>query len=150
MMIKTKIKSNYFLLLFVVVAFLATQWTSTHIHLAAQHHHDDSHHQHALKTHAHNTPFFSDQHPNLHADTIDVSHGFSAQQAHANTVDLDFDTPLKKKSKQQTALDALTHSNASPPSSRLQASSIQITPIVAKRQYLDHSIIHPRAPPLQA
>jgi hypothetical protein len=50
-MIKTRLKQSFVFIL--ITAFLSLQWSSAHIHLAAQHEHDGGQHQHAATAHNH-------------------------------------------------------------------------------------------------
>ena len=68
-------KTFFFALL---IAFLAAQWSTAHIHLATNHVHDGSHHQHASQGHLHGPG-------SHHADAIDVSH----TTTHDSVVSLD-------------------------------------------------------------
>ncbi len=152
----TSIKSNYLLLVVLVVAFLSMQWTTSHVHLATQHHHDGNHHQHALTTHAHHSasPLFSVQPSNQHkqhADVIDVAyptaHNFSHQMHQSKTVELNTDYSLPKKGKQKPLFDALTSPKHTDTPYVQQTNPLIHSPVLAKINYLDHSTVNPRAPP---
>lgn len=72
-----KLLSNHRWLFVFIVAFIAMQWTTAHIHLAEHHDHDGSHHQHNLE--AHLDHFVDD-----HVDIFDLSH----QLGDANIIEL--------------------------------------------------------------
>lgn len=73
-MIKTRFKQS--LVFILITAFLSLQWSSAHIHLAAQHEHDGSHHQHSVTTHNHQAATLHDVIDSASADDISelVSH----------------------------------------------------------------------------
>ncbi|VAW49686.1 hypothetical protein MNBD_GAMMA03-2179 [hydrothermal vent metagenome] len=153
MMNITQIKSNHWLLLFFVTAFLTMQWTTTHIHLATHHQHNGNHHQHTLETHAHQLASFSAPKATQHADIIDVSPHFShqAHQAHqvdhANTIDLNVDYNVSKKVPQKTPSDVTRFSTTSLQPYLLYISTHHTLPPLAQHNYLEHSTDHARAPP---
>lgn len=60
-MIKTYLKQSFVFIL--ITVFLSLQWSSAHIHLAAQHEHDGGHHQHTVTAHNHQV--------STHHDVID-------------------------------------------------------------------------------
>ena len=68
------------ILIVLVAAFLAMQWSTAHIHLAENHHHDGSHHQHNIAVHSH-------QSISLYDDSIESSLLHDAHND--NAVDLD-------------------------------------------------------------
>lgn len=78
-MLKQRI--NAALLLFLLTAFLAVQWTPAHAHLTAHHDHRGERHQHDAAAHAHRTVA-------LHADAFDAAH---VQLDEAQVVALDHD-----------------------------------------------------------
>lgn len=98
----TKIYQIKALLLFIVTAFLALQWSTAHIHLAEHHHHDGSHHQHASQGHLHD-------YGSQHFDVIDASHADS----HQSIVELDHEctSPGWNKSKLDDHADVLVQTD---------------------------------------
>lgn len=58
-----------------ITAFLALQWSSTHIHLAAQHDHDGAEHRHEVLSHQH-------QGVSHHADALDVAENVDVGLGH--------------------------------------------------------------------
>ena len=147
MMNITQIKSNHWLLLFFVTAFLTMQWTTTHIHLATHHQHNGNHHQHTFETHTHQLASFSAPKANHNADTIDVSPHFSHQIDHANTIDLNVDYTLQKKAPQKTLSDVIPSLTTSLRPSLRYISTHHTLPPLAQHNYLAHSTDHARAPP---
>lgn len=132
----TKFRSNYALLFVLIIAFLATQWTISHIHLAEYHNHDGSHHQHQIETHSHN---LADQ----HATAIDFSH----QASHGNVIEFDNEYSLPKRKKLKNISTVLVASVLKPPMLSLPI-SVKIPVIInIKRSHRDSSIDNPRAPP---
>ena len=131
----TKFRPNPTLLLVIITAFLAMQWSTSHIHLATQHDHDGNHHQHYTETHSH---LLADH----HADNIDSSH----QTGNFNLVELDYEyfTPTVKKKTPTTViigpvLQQLTI---------FQRVSVKLPVILNTRlNHLSRSIVSPRAPP---
>ena len=124
------------LLLFLVTAFLAVQWTTTHIHLAEHHDHDGNHHQHNIQAHAHYAS-------NHHADTIDSAYGTGDY----NVVELDNDctsSVWKKTGDQQTVSISIAYQFLFAP----EFSGIQLPEQNSnKHSYITYSTTRLRAPP---
>lgn len=125
-------------LLAVVIAFLTTQWSSTHIHLGEHHDHDDSHHQHDNLAHAHQT----------------ISHNDSAiESAHLSgddsviTVELEHKCNTQIVKKIDDNIIGLTSADYYLSYSSQQTSTDFARLRIAKHRYLDYSTIHLRAPP---
>jgi len=118
-----------------ITAFLAMQWSATHIHLAEHHDHDGSQHQHSIEAHSH-------QPAGHHADSIDSPH----QSADLNIVELDHQyssSTGKNKTPHTSAITAFLW-----PPSFSQSVSIE-SPIIlnTKLSFFDRSTINLRAPP---
>ena len=61
------------------IAFLSMQWTTTHIHLAESHTHNNPHHQHSSEAHAHYSSHFSidarhdhNTSPSTHSSSLNI------------------------------------------------------------------------------
>lgn len=132
----TKIHQNKALFIFVITAFLAVQWSSAHIHLAAHHDHDGSHHQHVPQGHLHDLG-------SHHADAIDISHADS----HENIVELDHESTSPSWKKLDDHQDALA------PPHRHFVCQLRCTEISSSEDeplgssWLTYSNIRLRAPP---
>ena len=128
------------MLLLLVTAFLAIQWTAVHIHLADQHIHDKTFHQHQIETHAHNLTSKT-------VAAIDLSH----QASHTDVIDLDHDANLPKREKQRTPSSAIVIT----PVFALPQAPEQVIGKIAfvkntKLRYLYRPSFNPRAPPLSS
>lgn len=130
--------SYHALLLMCITAFLAMQWTSTHIHLAEQHTHEGSYHQHQVVAHAHHLT-------NHHASVIDSFQ----QTSHASVIELDDEYSLQKRNQQNDFSTVRTASFFQPPQ-RILPTSIKIPVLNTKLNHLDRSTLNPRAPPKTA
>ena len=132
-----KIQPNYALLLLLVMAFLAMQWTTTHIHLAEQHSHDGGSHQHQVDAHDHS--FSSGM-----VTAID----FSQQTNHDNIIEFDREDGLPKKGTQKAASTTTLVGTTVHLLAPFLLVSIQ-TPVVTntKSSYVNRSTLNPRAPP---
>ena len=133
-------KLNNVLLFVLITAFIAMQWTATHIHLSQQHNHSGSHHQHKVKNHNHD---LTHKYVIDSAVNIDESHEVS----HANVVDIDHKYTFSKSEKQK-----FTSLAVAPPSYLLQQfflpTSVKIpVNLNTKLSYFDRSTVSPRAPP---
>ena len=129
----TKIRLNHTLLFTFIAAFLAMQWTTTHIHLAEHHDHDGSHHQHKVEVHAH-------QSIDNHVSYTDLSH----QPNSLNVVELDHEFSTQKLEKPSTFFIALTFPQLSfsiPNATELP------TNFNTQLNYLYRSTAKPRGPP---
>ena len=127
-----------YLLLF---AFLALQWSATHIHLASEHEHDGEQHQHIATAHQH-------QSIDYHADAIDVdSDALSHVDGH-NVVSLEHDCT-------QHAGKKLVQITAIPPASWQLFKTQKTSDVIFVSRKLDnyqsyhqYSAIRLRAPPV--
>lgn len=131
----TKFRLNPTLLFMLITAFLTMQWSTSHIHLAAQHDHDGNHHQHYTETHSH---LLADH----HADSIDSSH----QAGNFNVVELDYEyfTPIVKKKTQTSVITGPVLQQLT----IFQRISVKLPVILNTRlNHLSRSIVSPRAPP---
>lgn len=131
-----KIQPNYALLLLLVMAFLAMQWTTIHIHLAEQHGHDGGYHQHQVDAHDHS---FSSQ----TVTAID----FSQQTNHDNIIEFDREDGLPKKGTQKAPSTTLVGTTV-----HLLAPFLLVSikvPVVTntKSSYVNRSTLNSRAPP---
>jgi flagellar basal body-associated protein FliL len=122
-------------LLFLITAFLAIQWTTTHTHFEEQHNHDGSLHQHQIKTHAHQFIVVNDA---------------SVQDNHTNIITVSVDYNLKNTKKQNDS-----SSDAVPqiynPESIISLSKIKIPVFIESKQgYSLYSSYNSRAPPLNS
>lgn len=138
----TKPRRHTLTRLFLIIAFMAVQWSSAHIHLAQHHEHDGSLHEHAMAIHDHYVG-------NHHADTIDTAHDSLHSPGTLKTVELDqeyhtyrakdFEKSLVAALPAYPFIWSLALVNTSVP----QASA-------AKLNYLDYTTIRLRAPPQQS
>jgi len=92
-----KLRLQHPLLLLLVTAFLAVQWSSAHIHQAAAHEHSGSHHQHHSTGHSHQLLQLS--HSSHHSEAIDVASG----NHNVNVVQLDHECHHPQNKKQDNA-----------------------------------------------
>jgi hypothetical protein len=130
----TKLWPNYVILL-LVIAFLAAQFMTVHIHLAEQHHHDGTSHQHRSDVHVHE---FSLQ-------AIDRAH----QESRAHTIEFDSSFSLQKKDKQNPAPSAITLTSMFQlPTVFFRAAITSSLVTNTHLSYLSLSTTHPRAPPI--
>jgi hypothetical protein len=133
-------KLNNVLLFVLITAFLAIEWTASHIHLSQKHNHSGSHHQHKVENHKHD---LTHKYAIDYAVDIDGSHELS----HTNIVDIDHQYTLSKSEKQK-----FTSLTLAPPSILLQQpfipTSVKIPVNVnTKLSYFDRYTVNPRAPP---
>jgi len=120
-------------------AFLATQWSNLHIHLAGHHDHDGSHHQHHVETHAH-------QLIGEHADAIDSAH----QPSEKHVVNLEYDSnKVSGKKSEKPSPIALVQPPPSLPYHCLSTIKLPLF-IHDKPHHLGRSTVNSRAPPQQA
>ena len=82
----TKFRLNQSLLFILITAFLSMQSASAHIHLPEHQGHNDSHHQHDLEVHSHqsidhDTDVVGSSHHTNDINIIELDHKFSAQNA---------------------------------------------------------------------
>lgn len=84
----TKYRLKHSFLFSLVIAFLAMQWTTTHIHLAEHHDHNGKHHNHSAKVHVHKSIDDS-------VNEID----FSTHSDGLSTVELDYEFNITKTEK---------------------------------------------------
>ena len=129
----TKFRDNKMLLLVLLVSFLSLQWSTAHIHLAAQHDHDGTHHQHEIEAHSHHQSLSSDS-----SHSIDDSD---------NLVELDLDCNRYATSKydsQYTVFSSVNnHLNI-----YYQVGDNALSIIhSSKLRYIDYSTIQFRGPP---
>ena len=129
-------RHNKIWLFFLVTAFLAVQWTATHIHLAEHHDHDGSHHLHNIQAHTHYTSDHS-------VDSIDSLHVVEDY----SVVDLDNDCALpafKKLADQSIVLISIAHQVLF----SLQDTRVKLFELDNNKQsYITYSTIRLRAPP---
>lgn len=130
-----KIRLNYIQLLFLITAFLSTQWATSHIHFTEQHSHDGNFHKHQVKTHSHQY---------LATDNTII------QKNHSNIIELDYE--YNKQNSKKTKIEftdiGIVFSNTSPPFSfsKLKIDSF----LISKKDYFTYSSSNPRAPPLNS
>ena len=88
---------------FLLLAFMALQWSATHIHLASEHEHGGEQHQHVATAHQH-------QSANYHADSIDVASNDFSHVDGNKVVDLEHDCtqPASKKLVQIAAIPSVS------------------------------------------
>jgi hypothetical protein len=133
----TIFRPKYILLLFLIIAFPAMQWTTSHVHLAGQHIHDGTCHQHQAEEH---TRQFSHH----HQTAIDFSH----QENHVHVIDIEHEYRFSGRANQQKNASAGVVSpdfHVSPP---LLPVSIKTANIKNSRlNYFDRSPVKPRGPP---
>ena len=126
-----------------IVAFLTAQWSTTHIHLAADHEHDGSHHQHTIEVHEHG---LAGHHP----DAIDTAHDASHTLGGPDIVELDQEYNSSWGKKLDDSLDlVLTSSSNVDWNARSVAVRIPRA-IPARLTYTDYSTVRLRAPPQHA
>jgi len=121
-----------------ITTMLSMQWSIAHIHLADQHDHNGSHHQHIIEAHAHQSftqnGYFIDLTRQIH-------------DHNANIVVLDNDCNIHKWNNlgdQPLALTSVTFQS----SFIFQSDSVETTGFNnSKQRYNDYSIIYLRAPP---
>jgi len=119
-----------------ITAFLAMQWSATHIHLAEHHDHDGTHHQHSIEAHAH-------QQAGHHTDTIDLSH--LSSDLSVVEIDHEYNVP-GGKNKTPTTTAAITV--FSQQITLFQSISTDLPVVLnTKLSYLDRSPVYLRAPP---
>jgi hypothetical protein len=125
---------NKVLPFFLITALLAVQVSVSHIHLAENHDHDGSHHQHNIQAH------YASSH---HASTIDSIHVVDAY----NVIEFDNDYPHSGCGKAGSQLIAST-SNALQLLFDIHPSGIQSPKQDSNKQrYITYSTIRLRAPP---
>lgn len=125
------------MLVVLITALLAMQWTNTHIHLAESHDHQGSQHQHHTETHA--------QHLDISSASL-IEHS----QSHSNAVEFDTLYSCQKRELQKNPSTLLNPGDHQCSSGALPI-LIKISAIShAQRRYLDHSTVNTRAPPLSA
>ena len=126
---------NHTLLFTFIIAFLAMQWTTAHIHLADHHDHDGSHH-HNIEVHAHHS---IDQ----HVSAIDLSH----QSNNLSVVELDYEFNAQKVEKLEKPSTSVIPSTF--PLLSFAISNITKLPADTntKLSYLYRLTAKPRAPP---
>jgi hypothetical protein len=130
----TKVWPNYVILL-LVIAFLAAQFITVHIHLAEQHHHDGTSHQHRSDVHIHEFVL----------QAIDRAH----QENRAHTIEFDSSFSLQKKDKQNPAPSAITLTSMFQlPTVFFRAAITSSLVTNTHLSYLSFSTTHPRAPPI--
>ena len=133
---------SHFTLTFVlVIAFLATQLTTTHAHLNDHHLNESVHHQHQIKAHTHNLAGHQ-------TASIGFSHHADHEHAsHENTIELDFESNLPKREQQKSPSFIVAKFDfRSLIPSTLLGIKMPLTNI-AKLGRPYHSLHNPRAPP---
>lgn len=133
-------KLNKVLLFVLITAFLAMQWTASHIHLSQQHKHSGSHHQHKVENHNHNL---------THKYVIDsaVNSDELHEISHDNFVDIDHKYTLSKSEKKKFSSLSIIPPSYIPPQFFLPSSVKIPVHLNTKLSYFDRSKVSPRAPP---
>lgn len=131
----TRFRPNHPLLFTVIMAFLAIQWTTTHIHLAKFHEHDAEYHQHPIEVHAH-------QSIDQEASATDVAH----QNDYSNVVDFGQEYRSSNNEKQKHPSSVVV-STAIQPLHSSQVTTENWSVINFRLRDLNRSTIIPRAPP---
>ena len=129
----SRFRSYYTLAYVLIAAFIAMQWTTTHIHLSEQHGHDSGIHQHQLDTHAH-------QLSAQHVSTVENSDVAS----HEDVKELDFESTLLKKDNKWKYLPIVLYQ--SPLNIIVSGINIPIDDHVI-HDHLRQAPFNPRAPP---
>ena len=132
----TYFRLNHTFILALIFAFLAAQWSVSHIHLAEHHDHDGKHHQHKSEVHTHNSI-------DNNIEAIDFTH----QSNDLNVVELDHEINSHKVDQANSPFVAII-SSAFP---RLTLSLPHDTWLPdffnTRIDYLSRSTVSPRAPP---
>lgn len=137
--VMSEIRINRALLILLITAFIAMQWSSMHIHVGAHHDHGGSHHQHSAEFHSHQS---SHSVVNHHDDAIDAAGHSDDHQVVEFTVDCvacaqkfeahaDFSVAYVVDVYQLTRFTDVSYSEA----------------LDTRPAYLHYSIVRTRAPP---
>lgn len=136
-----KLRFNKPFLLTLITAFILLQWSSVHIHLAAEHEHNGNQHQHAANAHQH-------QLLSSHADAIDVAADTFSHTDSNKVVELE-QVCTQFHGKPGAQLAALPHAYQDLPKANLFSSSPAFPDkLVIYQAYHQYTSIQLRAPPV--
>ena len=150
----TKLRLTHSLLFVLITAFLTTQWSVAHIHLASHHDHGGAHHHHQVETHAHHaigqhaSSHSSSQHHIVASHHTDVIDSVDVDN-NINVVELDHDCNATN-GKIKTPANAVIASTIWQSTGPLTRTFHQPHFAHIKAGYLEQSSIQLRAPPLRA